>query len=139
MRLPRGVGDNMGLAMHQSMLSERIGLFYVAHYYGMNDAWVLDELQHSVSAYEQGMDHILAQADAEPEMLKQLASNWDYAKFGLEQFDNGQLVPLVMTVTMESMYHQTNTLGDAYHLKSQLALNDAQGLANSGLASNYTE
>lgn len=49
----------MGLVMYQSMFLECIGLFYVVYYYGMNDVWVLDELQYSVLVYEQGMDYIL--------------------------------------------------------------------------------
>lgn len=133
-RLPREMGQDMDLVLQQSMLSERIGMYYLAHYYGLNKPWVIVEMNRSVAAYESGTQEILALSDLAPALLNQLVSNWEYAKFGLEQFNHGQYVPVVMTVTMESMYHQTNTLGDVYHLRNRMALNEQQNFANSSLA-----
>lgn len=138
-RVPVQFGADMGLALQQSMLSERIGVLYTAHYFGIDEDWVQQELQHTVSAYEQGMKTLAAKSDVEKETLQQLVSNWEYAKFGLEQFNADKFVPVVMAVTVESMYHQTNTLGDSYMQRDRVAFNEIEGIADSGLAVIYSE
>ncbi len=138
-RLPEQFGEDMNLAMQQSMLSERIGVLYTAHYYGINDDWVQKELQFTVNAYDQGMQSIAVKSEIEKETLNQLVSNWEYAKFGLEQFNAKKFIPVVMAVTVESMYHQTNSLGESYLQRDRLAFNDAKGITDTGLAVNYSE
>ena len=138
-RLPAQFGTEMEQALEQSMLSERIGVLYTAHYYGINDEWVQKELQYTVKAYEKGMQTITSKSDIEKDTLNQLVSNWEYAKFGLEQFNNEKLIPVVMAVTVESMYHQTNSLGEGYLQRARVAFNDAKGITDTGLAVNYSE
>ena len=136
MRLPGEHGMQMDLASQQSMLSERIGAYYVAGYLGLKEDWMAQELEQSISAYEQGMISLRGQEDVHPSLMAQLNSNWEYAKMGLSQFKNDRYVPVVIAVTMESMYEQTNTLGAAYHVQERLAMNG--GVAK-GLAANMAE
>lgn len=140
-RLPSSYGERIDLAQQQSMLSERIGVFYLAQYMGVNADWLQAELSHTVAAYEQGMESLrLASEDAavDPLIVAQLSSNWEYAKLGLEQFSDGKYVPVVMSVTMESMVKQTNTLAAAYHIRDRIAMNGGRILAESSLAANIS-
>lgn len=139
-RLPGVHGSSIDLATQQSMLSERIGAFYAAQYLGVDQPWMAQELKHSIEAYEQGM---VALRESEQRgqvnvaLMAQLNSNWEYAKLGLSQFQKGQFVPVVIAVTMESMYQQTNTLGAAYHVQERIALNS--GVGSAGLAANIPD
>ena len=138
-RLPHHYGDRIDLAQQQSMLSERINVLYLAQYIGVKVDWVQDEMNYTVAAYEQGMKEIrLASKDAvvDPLIVAQLSSNWEYAKLGLEQFGQGKYVPVVMSVTLDSMVQQTNTLAAAYHIRDRIALNGGRVLAQTGLAAN---
>jgi len=138
-RLPHHYGDRIDLAQQQSMLSERINVLYLAQYIGVEVDWVQDEMNYTVAAYEQGMKEIrLASKDAvvDPLIVAQLSSNWEYAKLGLEQFGQGKYVPVVMSVTLDSMVQQTNTLAAAYHIRDRIALNGGRVLAQTGLAAN---
>lgn len=140
-RLPHLYGDRIDLAQQQSMLSERIGALYLAQYIGVQADWLKDELNHTVSAYESGMEQLrLASEDAavDPLIVAQLSSNWDYAKLGLEQFGNGKYVPVVMGVTMESMVKQTNTLAAAYHIRDRIAMNGGRVMMETSLAANLS-
>ena len=140
-RLPHHYGDRVDLAQQQSMLSERINVLYLAQYIGVDAGWVHDEMNHTVAAYEQGMEALrLASHDAaiDPLIVAQLSSNWEYAKLGLEQFSNGKYVPVVMSVTLDSMVKQTNTLAAAYHIRDRIALNGGRVLAQTGLAANLS-
>jgi hypothetical protein len=137
--LPHHYGDRIDLAQQQSMLSERINVLYLAQYIGVKVDWVQDEMNYTVAAYEQGMKEIrLASKDAvvDPLIVAQLSSNWEYAKLGLEQFGQGKYVPVVMSVTLDSMVQQTNTLAAAYHIRDRIALNGGRVLAQTGLAAN---
>src|SRR5690606_31123587 len=60
LRLPQERGLFNELALQQSMLSERIGLFYTAHFYGIDQPWVLEELNLSIREYEKGMPALRA-------------------------------------------------------------------------------
>lgn len=139
-RLPQSYGDSIDLAMQQSMLSERIGAYYVAQYLGIAQTWMTRELEYAIVAYEDGMVAIRQdgeQGNVPAQLMSQLNSNWEYAKMGLSQFQKGHFVPVVITVTMESMYEQTNILGAAYHVQERLAMNNVIG--KSGLAANVSE
>lgn len=135
-RLPQTRSEKSDLAWQQSMLSERIGLFYTAHFYGIDEPWVLEELNHSIKAYEKGMTQLrgAARVAEDGKVLAQLDSQWSYAKLGLQQFNKGSYVPVVVSVAMESMYQQTNQLGDRYLDQDRLAMNE--GRVAVGLAAN---
>lgn len=140
--LPPLSGNKIHFALQQSMLSERINLFYTASYYGVKDKWVAKELQHSVDAYEQGMKSLnnAGLGDrVDQSLLSRLNSNWEFAKVNLGQFEEGRLVPVLMSVTMESMYDQTNTLAAAYHVQERVALSRDTIGVNRGLASQIYE
>ena len=138
-RLPHHYGNRIDMAQEQSMLSERINVLYLGQYIGVDADWIEEEMNHTVAAYEAGMEALrLDSRDAavDPLIVAQLSSNWDYAKLGLEQFSSGKYVPVVMSVTLNSMVQQTNTLADAYHIRDRIAMNGGRVLAESSLAAN---
>ena len=140
-RLPHHYGYRIDMAQQQSMLSERINVLYLAKYIGVDADWIEDEMDHTIAAYEAGMDALRMEsrdAAVDPLIVAQLSSNWDYAKLGLEQFSNAKYVPVVMSVTLNSMLQQTNTLADAYHIRDRIAMNGGRVLAESSLAANIS-
>jgi len=137
-RLPHHYGVRIDLAQQQSMLSERLSMLYTAGYMGVTSgaesSWLQREFDHTVAAYESGMQQLrLTTRDAaiDPLLVEQLASNWDYAKLGLEQFSNNTRVPVVMSVMMDSMAHQTDALASAYLVSDRIDLNTGRLLAQS--------
>ncbi|MBA53664.1 MAG: hypothetical protein CMK89_04350 [Pseudomonadales bacterium] len=140
-RLPHNYGHKIDMSQQQSMLSERINVLYLAKYIGVDADWIEDEMGHTVAAYEAGMETLhmdSKDAAVDPLIVAQLSSNWEYAKLGLEQFSNGKYVPVVMSVTLNSMVQQTNTLADAYHIRDRIAMNGGRVLAESSLAANLS-
>lgn len=138
-RLPGVYGESIDLVQQQSMLSERIGAFYLAQYMGIRDGWVKAELEHTIQAYNAGMEQLRISAldvAVDPLIVAQLSSNWEYAKLNLEQYSAEKFVPVVMMITMQSMYKQTNNLAMAYHVRDRIALNGGQLYAESALAAN---
>lgn len=138
MRLPQARGQSNELALQQSMLSERINLFYTAHYYGVNEPWVLDELNLSIREYEKGMGvlHTTARERGDQKSVNMLQNHWNYAKMGLQKFNDGSYVPVVLSVAMESMYAQSNQLGEQFRDEDRIAMN--QGRLDVGLAAHVT-
>ena len=140
-RLPHNYGHKIDMSQQQSMLSERINVLYLAKYIGVDADWIEDEMGHTVAAYEAGMETLhmdSKDAAVDPLIVAQLSSNWEYAKLGLEQFSHGKYVPVVMSVTLNSMVQQTNTLADAYHIRDRIAMNGGRVLAESSLAANLS-
>ena len=139
-RLPNANGDSIDMATEQSMLSERIGVFYAARYLGLDADWITAELDFTINAYDEGIMALREyekQGRFNAELMAQLNSNWEYAKMGLSHFQQGHFVPVVIAVTMESMFEQTNTLGAAYHVQERIAMNT--GVDRSGLAANIRD
>lgn len=136
LRLPQERGLFNELALQQSMLSERIGLFYTAHFYGIDQPWVLEELNLSIREYEKGMPALRAAARhaGDGKVVDLLQNQWNYAKLGLQKFNEGNYVPVVMSVAMESMYAQSNQLGELFRNEDRIAMN--QGRVDVGLAVN---
>lgn len=136
LRLPQERGLFNELALQQSMLSERIGLFYTAHFYGIDQPWVLEELNLSIREYEKGMPALRAAARhaGDEKVVDLLQNQWNYAKLGLQKFNEGNYVPVVMSVAMESMYAQSNQLGELFRNEDRIAMN--QGRVDVGLAVN---
>src|SRR5690606_1318351 len=136
LRLPQGRGLLNELALQQSRLSERIGLFYTAQFYGIDQRWVLEELNLSIREYEKGMPALRAAARhaGDGKVVDLLQNQWNYAKLGLQKFNEGNYVPVVMSVAMESMYAQSNQLGELFRNEDRIAMN--QGRVDVGLAVN---
>ncbi len=138
LRLPQQRGLFNELALQQSMLSERIGLYYAAHYYGVDEPWVLEELNLSINEYEKGMAQLRAASagNDEQKTLELLQNQWNYAKLGLQKFNQGNYVPVVISVAMESMYAQSNQLGEQFRDADRIAM--SEGRLNVGLAANMS-
>lgn len=139
-RLPNANAESIDLANGQSMLSERIGVYYAARAMGLDSLWVSSELEHTVEAYEDGMaalQYFEKRGQFNTALMAQLNSNWEYAKMGLSHFQEGHFVPTVIAVTMESMFEQTNTLGASYHVQERIAMN--ANLNSRGLAANMPD
>ena len=138
LRLPQEHGHFNELALQQSMLSERISLFHAAHLYGLNEPWVREELSLSIREYDKGMTVLrtAAHEQGDKKALDILQNHWSYAKMGLQKSNEGSHVPVVLSVAMESMYAQSNQLGEHFRNEDRIAMN--KGRVHVGLAANVS-
>lgn len=131
----------VNLSNHQSMLSERIGMYYSAHFFGVQEDWVITELNLSLKAFSDGMNELYS-ADTAPTGMLQALSNidnqWEYVKHGLVQFNKGQYVPLIITVTMESMLENMSQMANIYTAMATPATDFQPSINIPGLASNVS-
>ncbi|MBV1921818.1 MAG: type IV pili methyl-accepting chemotaxis transducer N-terminal domain-containing protein [Pseudomonadales bacterium] len=111
------VGHLVDTSSQQSMLSERIGMFYAAHFYGLKNEWVISELNFTLKAYEKGLQELLSYTDNTKEIgdnIARLSNQWEYAKMSLKKFNSGQYLPHVIAVTVDTMMQRSNKIANLY-------------------------
>ncbi|OUS32346.1 hypothetical protein A9Q99_00695 [Gammaproteobacteria bacterium 45_16_T64] len=132
------VGHLVDTSSQQSMLSERIGMFYAAHFYGLKNEWVINELNFTLSAYEKGIKELLANNQGSKEIddnIARLSNQWEYAKMSLEKFNAGQYLPHVIAVTVDTMMQRSNKIAHLYVSKQYSDANNPGFIQVPGLAS----
>ncbi len=105
------------LANKQGMLSERIGMYYAAHYYGIRESWVIDELNKALKGFSDGFQALNSLQDRLPETsepLENIKQQWEYAKLSLQQYNKGHYVPVMVSVTTDSMLEQMSLVASRY-------------------------
>lgn len=138
LRLPQGGEQTHEQALQQSMLSERIGLLYAAHTFGVNEPWVLEELNLSMREYDKGLVALQAVVrDGDPLLtLDTLRQQWRDVRDGLQRLTETRAAPALLMVAMESLYSQGVQLGEQCREEKRLAM---QGKAvKVGLVANVT-
>jgi len=111
------IGHLVDTSSQQSMLSERIGMFYAAHFYGLKNEWVISELNFTLKAYEKGLQELLSYSENTKEIddnIARLSNQWEYAKMSLKKFNSGQYLPHVIAVTVDTMMHRSNKIANLY-------------------------
>lgn len=111
------VGHLVDTSSQQSMLSERIGMFYAAHFYGLKNEWVITELNFTLRAYEKGLQELLSYHENTKEIddnIARLSNQWEYAKMSLKKFNSGQYLPHVIAVTVDTMMQRSNKIASLY-------------------------
>lgn len=139
-----GMGSNpeleaLNLAHLQAMLSERIGLLYAAHYYGLKTDWVVMELNETLHEYERRLDffeRFVADENKVALHLEQVNNQWIYAKQGLAKFNQGHYLPKVIAVTMNSMREQMVHVASYYSRTNPVNPGSFSTLSVPGLAAN---
>ena len=131
--------EALNLAHMQAMLSERIGLLYGAHYYGLKDDWVLGELNATLFEYEKGLNFLTRFLDNEASVvanLEQVTNQWTYAKEGFARFNQGHYLPKLIAVTMDSMEAEMSKMAIHYSTVYEERNNSMVTLSVPGLAAN---
>ena len=111
------IGHLVDTSSQQSMLSERIGMFYAAPFYGLKNEWVISELNFTLKAYEKGLQELLSYSENTKEIddnIARLSNQWEYAKMSLKKFNSGQYLPHVIAVTVDTMMHRSNKIANLY-------------------------
>ncbi len=111
------IGHLVDTSSQQSMLSERIGMFYAAHFYGLKNEWVISELNFTLRAYEKGLQELLSYSENTKEIddnIARLSNQWEYAKMSLKKFNSGQYLPHVIAVTVDTMMQRSNKIANLY-------------------------
>jgi nitrate/nitrite-specific signal transduction histidine kinase len=134
----------VNIAGRQRMLSQRIGKFYAAHYFGIETDDIVVGLNQALIEYEDGLNVLISSeynTNSINRALKKVSNQWEYSKQGLSQMNRGNHVPHVISVTTESMLKRMNKITGMYSdLSSQVQFGKADRNANSkinipGLAS----
>ncbi|MCG8670898.1 MAG: hypothetical protein MI867_15915 [Pseudomonadales bacterium] len=131
--------EALNLAHMQAMLSERIGLLYAAHYYGLKDDWVVMELNETLQAYESSLAFLKRFTGKDSEVaknLEQVGHQWTYAKQGFAKFNQGHYLPKVIAVTMGTMQQEMNTVARHYSQSYSSQEPSFSSLSVPGLAAN---
>ena len=138
-RLPQHVGERSELAQQQGMLSERAGVYFAAHNYGIHEPWVLEEMRYSMRAYENGLTELreIAAANGETRALTQLDTQWHALRSGLQQTNASNTAPAMAAV--ESLYQQSGELGALYREDDRMVIRHGHGpRLDIGLAANVS-
>ncbi|MDX1693926.1 MAG: hypothetical protein R3208_09185 [Ketobacteraceae bacterium] len=131
--------EALNLAHMQAMLSERIGLLYSAHYYGLTNDWIVMELNATLHEYERGLgflDRFLNNEQTVADHLEQVSNQWAYAKQGFSRFNQGQYLPKVIAVTVDSMGNEMAEMARYYTALHEDKRESIVTLSVPGLAAN---
>jgi len=119
----------VNIAGRQRMLSQRIGKFYAAHYFGIKTDDIVNGLNQALVDYEKGLKLLSSSGVNHEELqsaLKKVSNQWEYSKQGLSQINQGNYVPHVISVTTESMLKRMNKITGMYSDLSSDLSSDVQ-------------
>lgn len=129
----------VNLANFQAMLSERIGLLYAAHYYGVKQDWVVMELNETLYEYESSLDYLerfVGKDSSTVKHLEQVNNQWNFAKQGFAKFNQGHYLPKVIAVTVASMQQEMQQVASHYSQHYETNHDALVTLSIPGLAAN---
>ncbi|MCW8917310.1 MAG: type IV pili methyl-accepting chemotaxis transducer N-terminal domain-containing protein [Gammaproteobacteria bacterium] len=102
----------------QRMLSQRLVKYYVAYYYGIRDPAIADEFIKSRDRYDANHRVLLGYSGNSADLtekLKKVSMQWEYAKRGLENFqDTATMKPFIVSVTMENILKKMDEITSVY-------------------------
>ncbi|MCG8314040.1 MAG: hypothetical protein MI976_12585 [Pseudomonadales bacterium] len=134
--------EALNLSHLQAMLSERMGMLYAAHYFGLKSDWVVMELNETLQAYESSLEYLerFASSDKAVQVhLEQVRNQWVYAKQGFAKFNQGHYLPKVIAVTVDSMQNQMGQVAHYYSNAQPVSTQPFSTLSVPGLAANAME
>lgn len=134
--------EALNLSHQQAMLSERMGMLYAAHYFGLKSDWVVMELNETLHAYESSLEYFerFASSDqAVQQHLEQVRNQWTYAKQGFAKFNQGHYLPKVIAVTVDSMQSQMGEVAHYYSNSQPVDVQPFSTLSVPGLAATAME
>ena len=113
----RDAAELIDLASSQSMLSQRITKFYVAHFWGIRDPQVTAGFERSIQEFEQGLNKLSTTGENTEEIsnaLRRVQSHWNFSKSGIGNLDGQNYAPMAVAVTTETILRQMDDITGMY-------------------------